>query len=153
MPGDHEPEPELQNIAKHETHDKRQYCGVHPEDRHVRKAKEPGTEEAVVAAERLRRVCIRSAGARTSVDHAVVVPRDDEHHGSTDDDADRCPKRPRFRQKRRPRQDERVPAEGASERERPGCKGRYAGCFHLGFFPLYTPNTDSSESHENLKSP
>ena len=68
--GDVEAESEFQNVAKRQTHGNHQNRGVHPENRHVRKAKKPGAEEGMIVAEDFLGVGVDAAAVPQA--HEVV---------------------------------------------------------------------------------
>ena len=112
-------EAEAEHAAEERALHQRQRGGVRPDDRRVGQQQEPAAEEGVVMVAQLLDTGVGAAGVGMALHQVVVVERDDPHHQRADDDPQHRAQGPRHRQERRPRHDERAPADGAAERERP----------------------------------
>ena len=110
--------------TKHIAHYDRQCRGVQPDDRGVGKAEEPRAKISMVMSERRRRIGIDPAWPRLVVAHVVEVPGNNRHDATGGKKTQQSAERPGLGEKRRPRQDDSIPAYCTSKGKGPGGKSR-----------------------------
>ena len=114
----------MEHLAQEIAGEKRQRCGVGPEDRKIRERQEPGSQKAVIVTECLLGESVGAAGFRVAVHHVEITPGDDQHDRAAQEKSQRAAKGPRRRQIVVAGDDKRAPADAGSQGKGPGVQRR-----------------------------